>query len=143
MADAKHTPPDWLTEGAPVVLWNTMRFNTTDPQAVVTTVKKVSGSSFSVHGEDTRIYFLGMRSTTRGSSWDRYHRVADTPESEQAQQALAKTSRAQLHRTATRAVDAWQGNDDPDTLRAALFALISLAKADGITPASVTESESA
>lgn len=129
-----HNPPDWLAEGAPVVLWDSYRINHGSPQAVVTTVKKISKTSFSVHGEDTRIYFLGMRSTTRGSSWDRYHRCADSPDSEQAQQALAKTGRANLKAAAWSAIEQWQKEDNRDTLTAALLSLVALAKADGIRP---------
>lgn len=140
-----HTPPDWLTEGAPVVLWNSRRtgyLGDHDPEAFVTTVKKISKTSFSVEGEDTRIYFKGMRSTEKGSSWSHYYRLADTPDSDKAQQALTKTARVQLKTSVTRAVDAWQKSDNPDTLTAALVALVALAKADGIRPGG-TESEEA
>lgn len=144
MSDNGHNPPEWLTEGAPVVLWNSRRtgyLGGHDPEALVTTVKKISKTSFSVDGEDTRIYFKGMRSTEKGSSWSHYHRLADTPDSDKAQQALAKTARVQLKSSATKAIDAWQKSDTPDTLTAALVALVALAKADGIRPSSAESEE--
>lgn len=142
MPDNGHNPPDWLTEGAPVVLWDSRRtgfLGEPDPDAVVTTVKKISTTSFTVHGEDTRIYFKGMRSTEKGSSFNHYHRLADRPESDKAQQALAKTARARLKVAASRAVDAWQKLDNANTLTTALYAMIALAKADGIRPGEVAE----
>lgn len=135
MSDNGHNPPEWLTEGAPVVPWNSNRVNDESPEAVVTTVKKVSKASFSVEAEgEPRIYFVGMRSTRQGSRWHGYHRLADSPSSTEAQRALAKTTRAQLKQSASRAVHAWDKNDNGDTLTAALVALVALAKADGIRP---------
>jgi len=134
MTASHHPPPPWLTDGAPVVLWNSTRLGHEDPEAIVTTVKKVSRTSFSVEGEDTRIYLAGLRSTQKGSSWNTYRRVADTPDSPHAQLALARTNRARLKVTAKRATDDWLKDDNPGTLCAALLALTALAKADGVHP---------
>lgn len=120
------TPPDWITPGAPVVVYSTAR--STDAEGsgsyYVTTVRTVAKLSFTVTDErfaEDRFRLSDLRTKDLGSSYNPWHYRVIHPDDPLVRVMKFRNRRANARHEVVRAAEAWlskHGRDDTAELSA-------------------------